>query len=91
MLQGLTHHKAHKEKLGFFLLWWRQPRRVGAVLPSGQSLARAMATYIDPHAPGVVVDLGGGTGSITRAVLKTGIAPKDLIVVEREAKLRRAA
>ena len=50
-----------------------------------------MATYIDPHAPGVVVELGGGTGSITRAVLKTGIAPKDLIVVEREAKLRRAA
>ena len=71
------------------MLWLRQPRRVGAVVPSGRALARAMAANIDRHAPGTVVELGGGTGNITRAILRAGIAAKDLIVVESETKLCR--
>ena len=54
----------------FFRLWLRRPRRVGAVMPSGRALATAMATCIDAQAPGMVVELGGGTGSITRAIRK---------------------
>jgi len=46
-----------------------------------------MAARIDVHAPGVVVELGGGTGSITEAILAAGTAPQDLVVVEHEAKL----
>jgi phosphatidylethanolamine/phosphatidyl-N-methylethanolamine N-methyltransferase len=68
-------------------MWLRRPGRLGAVVPSGRALARAMAACIDVAAPGVVVEVGGGTGSITRAILRAGVRPEDLIVIEREAKL----
>ena len=35
------------------------------------------------------MELGGGTGSITQALLDMGIAPKKMVVVEREASLCR--
>ena len=73
--------------LGFFLLWLRRPTRVGALVPSSKALATSMAARIKAEAPGVVVELGGGTGSITEAILATGTAPQDLVVVERETEL----
>ncbi len=73
--------------LRFFRLWLRRPLGLGAVVPSGRALATAMAACIDARAPGMVVELGGGTGNITRAIRKAGVAPGDLIVVEREAAL----
>ena len=71
----------------FFRLWLRRPWHLGAVVPSGPALATAIATCIDAQAPGIVIELGGGTGSITRAICKAGVAPGDLIVVERESAL----
>jgi phospholipid N-methyltransferase len=44
--------------------WLRSPRQVGAVAPSGVRLASAMAGEVPPG-PGIVLELGGGTGSIT--------------------------
>ena len=68
----------------FFLHWIRKPRRIGAVIPSSASLAAAMAARIDTDAPGAVIELGGGTGCVTRAILSAGVKPENLIVVERE-------
>jgi len=79
--------RSKRAELGFFLLWLRRPTRVGALVPSGKALAASMAARIKVDAPGVVVELGGGTGSITEAILAAGTAPQDLVVVEREAKL----
>jgi len=79
--------RAKRADLGFFLLWLRRPTHVGALVPSGKALATSMAARIKVDAPGVVVELGGGTGSITKAILAAGTAPQDLVVVEREAKL----
>lgn len=59
------------------------------MLPSSRGLAAAMAAEINSQAPGVVVELGGGTGNITAALLERGIAPKDIVVVEREAALAK--
>lgn len=73
--------------LRFFHLWLQNPTRIGAVAPSSKNLGAAMAAEIDPAAPGVVVELGGGTGSITAALLAHGIPPCDLVVIEREEKL----
>jgi phosphatidylethanolamine/phosphatidyl-N-methylethanolamine N-methyltransferase len=87
VLTALTRRHARTDKIGFFLMWLRRPQRMGAVVPSSQALARAMVEGIDPDAPGAVVELGGGTGSITRAILRAGNAPQNLIVVEREAEL----
>lgn len=54
-------------------------------MPSGKRLSTAMAAEIAEVGPGPVVELGGGTGSITSALLEGGVAPQDLFVVEREA------
>jgi len=75
------------DELRFFLLWLRRPLGLGAVVPSSKALATAMTSCLEIDTPGVVVELGGGTGNISRAILDAGIAPRDLIVVEREAGL----
>jgi len=75
--------------LGFFALWLRRPRTIGAIAPSSRRLARATAAEIDFSTPGVVVELGGGTGSITQALLARAPHPDDIVVVEREASLCR--
>ena len=72
----------------FFRAWLRRPRRVGSLVPSGRRLAAAVAACIRPDETGAVLELGGGTGSITRAILDAGrVAPENLIVIEREARL----
>lgn len=76
-----------RNNFSFFRHWLKNPARVGAVLPSGRALAAAMAAEIDPLAPGVVVELGGGTGNITAALLECGVPPRDIVVIEREAAL----
>lgn len=68
--------------------WLRAPRRVGALAPSGIRLATAMAAGV-PAGEGLVVELGGGTGSITAGLLHAGIAAGQLIVVERDPLLAR--
>jgi phosphatidylethanolamine/phosphatidyl-N-methylethanolamine N-methyltransferase len=70
----------------FWAAWLRAPRRVGAVMPSGSQLAAAMAREV-PAGRGLVVELGGGTGSITAGLLEAGIDPATLVVVERDPLL----
>ena len=48
------------------------PAGVGAVWPSSEHLARGMAARIDPRGDGLVVELGAGTGVVTRALLDRG-------------------
>lgn len=78
-----------RNNLKFFGQWLRNPARVGSLIPSSRALANAMAAEIDPLAPGVVVELGGGTGNITAALLDCGIPPQEIVVIEREASLAK--
>jgi phosphatidylethanolamine/phosphatidyl-N-methylethanolamine N-methyltransferase len=64
------------------------PRRVGAIAPSGPGLARAMAAAA-ASAEGWVVELGPGTGSVTLALLESGIASDRLAVVEYDVQFCR--
>jgi phosphatidylethanolamine/phosphatidyl-N-methylethanolamine N-methyltransferase len=59
----------------------RRPGRIGAVSPSSGALARAMTRDLSPDS-GSVVELGGGTGKITEAILARGVAPERLAVLE---------
>jgi phosphatidylethanolamine/phosphatidyl-N-methylethanolamine N-methyltransferase len=71
----------------FLSRWIRAPLRIGAVAPSSPRLGREMARAIDPHRAEMVVELGGGTGRITRALLDAGVAPDRLVVIEADDKL----
>jgi len=63
------------------------PRAVGAVCPSSSYLAQSMAREVDISNDGFVVELGGGTGKNTEALLKHGVSPNKLITIERSAEL----
>jgi phosphatidylethanolamine/phosphatidyl-N-methylethanolamine N-methyltransferase len=71
-----------------FKLWLKNPRKIGAVAVSSAELAAAMARQV-PRGPGYVVELGGGTGSVTKALLKAGTQPDKLIVLERDPTLHK--
>ena len=73
----------------FFRHWLSNPFGIGAVLPSGDSVARAMAREIALDRPGAVLELGGGTGSLTRGLIAAGCPPERLVVIEREPALAR--
>ena len=66
-----------------------QPGAVGAICASSPQLAARMAAWVDPAAPGLVVELGGGTGVITAALLARGVAPQRLVVIEQSPALAR--
>jgi phosphatidylethanolamine/phosphatidyl-N-methylethanolamine N-methyltransferase len=71
----------------FFRHWLRHPLGIGAILPSSLGVARAMARDLPLGRPGAVLELGGGTGVVTRRLLEAGCPPERLIVVEREPAL----
>lgn len=62
----------------------RQGRAVAALMPSGKALARACCHYIDPDAPQVIVELGAGTGAITRQAAARMHPHSRLIAIERD-------
>ena len=86
----LTAQKAKvREYRDFFLAWRKNPKAVGALMPSSPALARAITRHVEPGT-GPVLELGVGTGVFTRALLARGVAQRDLILVERDAALAKA-
>lgn len=69
--------------LVFFSKWLKSPLQVASVTPSSARLARAMAAAL-PGRDGLVVELGAGTGPVTRALLASGVRPENLVLVERD-------
>ncbi|MBW3099071.1 phospholipid N-methyltransferase PmtA [Pseudohoeflea coraliihabitans] len=70
------------DEIRFFRGWLDGPKAVGAIVPTSQFTARSMASLADPHSSLPVLELGPGTGAITRAILGRGIAPERLYSVE---------
>lgn len=62
------------------------PMRTGAQCPSGRALAREVARAVDPQVPGLVIELGAGTGSVTRALIARGVPEERLLLVESNAE-----
>jgi phosphatidylethanolamine/phosphatidyl-N-methylethanolamine N-methyltransferase len=75
-----------KDNLLFFSSFAKAPRKVGSITPSSRGLGRAMAAEL-PDEYSVCVELGGGTGSLTSAILAAGVPSEKLIVVERDPRL----
>jgi phosphatidylethanolamine/phosphatidyl-N-methylethanolamine N-methyltransferase len=74
----------------FLKRWLRRPLAMGAVVPSGRLLAEAMArTTLSAvqGRDGHVIELGAGTGEVTKALLAVGIPGERLALVERDPEL----
>jgi phosphatidylethanolamine/phosphatidyl-N-methylethanolamine N-methyltransferase len=73
----------------FFSHWLRKPVAIASALPSSFSVAVEIAREARLDCPGAVLELGAGTGSITRGLLAAGCPPERLVLIEREPELVR--
>ena len=77
-----------REEIFFLSRWLRAPLKTGSVRPSGRDLTRLIASTVADLAPEEwIVELGGGTGAVTRALIENGIAPDRMVVLERDRAL----
>jgi phosphatidylethanolamine/phosphatidyl-N-methylethanolamine N-methyltransferase len=74
------------ERLRFIGQWLKNPRQTASVTPSSPELAAAMLAEL-PANTTRVIELGGGTGAITHALVDHGIAGKQLLVLELNQEL----
>lgn len=70
------------EELKFFQGWVRRPKAVGSIIPTSSIAAREMASVIDTGSGLPVLEIGPGTGVVTRAILARGVRPENLYAVE---------
>jgi phosphatidylethanolamine/phosphatidyl-N-methylethanolamine N-methyltransferase len=66
----------------FFRRWMANPLQMGSIVPSSPALCKrivAQTRYADDE---IVVELGAGTGVISRALIESGLPPERLSVVE---------
>jgi len=84
MINQTTLEKTAKlvDGVRFLRSWVDNPLRTGALSPSGAALARAMAGEADPKATGAVIELGPGTGTVTKALVDSGVDPSRLVLIE---------
>jgi phosphatidylethanolamine/phosphatidyl-N-methylethanolamine N-methyltransferase len=71
----------------FFGLWLQKPLGIAAAKPSGTRLANTVARFVDLRRSGPVLELGAGTGSLTRGLIRAGCPPRRIIALEREPRL----
>lgn len=75
-------------EIGLFLKrWLANPLRIGAIAPAAPALARRMARQTRVRDGEVVVELGPGTGAVTRALLAAGVPEARLILIERDPEM----
>jgi phosphatidylethanolamine/phosphatidyl-N-methylethanolamine N-methyltransferase len=71
----------------FLLRVLRNPRQLGAVAPSSRQLGALLAKHAAFDNDSPIVELGGGSGSLTRSLIKAGINPARIYVIELDLEL----
>lgn len=74
--------KKFDEEIRFFKGMMQGPKTVASIVPTSSVTARRMASVIDLHSDLPVLELGPGTGAITKAILARGVKPENLVAVE---------
>jgi phosphatidylethanolamine/phosphatidyl-N-methylethanolamine N-methyltransferase len=84
MIPGIKRKLSEKfdEDIRFFKGWIDKPKSVGTPFATSPYTGRAMASVIDLASGLPVLEIGPGTGTITRAILGRGVAPSQLYSVE---------
>jgi len=90
MMKQAAHAQASGSSFGqdvanaglFFRRWMRNPLQMGSIVPSSPALCRRVVAQTDISSGKAVIELGAGTGVISRSLLDAGLAPDRLFVVE---------
>ena len=70
------------DELHFIRTWAKHPKTTGSIVPTGSQLANSMASLVRVESLLPVLELGPGSGAITRAILETGLPPQHLYALE---------
>lgn len=62
----------------------KSPQEIGAVMPSGKNLCRSMVKHIGVDSESIYVEVGVGTGVVTRELVAAGIPQKNIYLFESE-------
>lgn len=76
--------------IAFVGRWLRHPRRTGAIIPSSRDLARVIAQGLERNDYSTIVELGAGTGTVTRALAER-FGPERVVALELSPGLARQA
>lgn len=71
----------------FFKQWIRSPAKLGTFAPVSTKLANLVVRNIDFTTNPLIVEIGAGTGRISRSLLNAGINPRNLFMVELDEQL----
>jgi len=84
MVSTLTRKlsKRFDDEIRFFKGWMDGPKAVGSIVPTSAVTSRRMASVIDTTSGLPVLELGPGTGVVTKAILERGVSPNKLVCVE---------
>ena len=74
--------KKFNDEIRFFKGLMDKPRSVGAIMPTSSITAKRMASVINPHSPLPVLELGPGTGVITKAIIARGVPAEKIFSIE---------
>lgn len=91
MRLGITQKfvKRFDDEIVFLKGMISSPDTVGSIIPTSRVTARCMADQIDLSSGLPVLELGPGTGVITKAILNHGIQAKELYCVEYSVEFTR--
>jgi phosphatidylethanolamine/phosphatidyl-N-methylethanolamine N-methyltransferase len=79
-----------KENLQFLQAFLKNPLKVGAIAPSSPELAAEMLSGIEPDEDNIVLELGVGTGAITKFLRNVIPNRQSYLGIEIDAHLVRA-
>ena len=82
MSASVGEHGETANKALFFKRWLANPLQMGSIIPSSATFSRMIAERAQRAEDEVVVELGAGTGVITRALLRAGVPAEKLVVIE---------
>ena len=66
----------------FFRRWMANPLQMGSIVPSSPALCRRLVAQTRAAPDQIVVELGAGTGVVSRALIESGLPPERLHVIE---------
>lgn len=83
-MRALKERLASKfdDEIRFIRGMMAEPKTVGAIMPTSARMAAKMASIINTGSGLPVLELGPGTGVITKAILAMGVKPENLVSVE---------
>ncbi len=71
----------------FFRRFLKNPRQLGTVAPITKRFSDTVAKTTAPQHNQIVVEVGAGTGRLTRSLLNSGVQPKNLYAIELDKDL----